>query len=64
MAQINGRDELEIDDKAKLDGEYCKNIGFLMDTRCFFATIFRVLRSEGIVEGGTGVKGKSQKSKT
>jgi O-antigen biosynthesis protein WbqP len=53
-AQINGRDELEIDVKAKLDGEYSKNIGILLDMRCFFATIFRVLRSEGVVEGGTG----------
>jgi len=53
-AQINGRDELEIDVKAKLDGEYTKKIGLLMDIRCFFGTIFSVLRSEGVVEGGTG----------
>jgi O-antigen biosynthesis protein WbqP len=52
-AQINGRDELEIDVKAKLDGEYAKNIGILMDVRCFFGTIFYVLRSDGVVEGGT-----------
>jgi len=55
-AQINGRDELEIDVKAKLDGEYAKEIGFMMDVRCFFGTIFSVLRSEGVVEGGTGRK--------
>jgi len=55
-AQINGRDELEIDVKARLDGEYAKKIGLLMDVRCFFGTIFSVLRSDGIVEGGTGVK--------
>ena len=53
-AQINGRDELEIDMKAKLDGEYVKRIGFLMDIRCFFGTIFSVLRSDGVIEGGTG----------
>lgn len=52
-AQINGRDELDIDLKAKLDGDYARNIGFTMDVRCFFGTVFKVLRSEGIVEGGT-----------
>jgi O-antigen biosynthesis protein WbqP len=51
-AQINGRDELEIDVKAKLDGEYTKKIGMIMDTKCFFGTILTVLRSEGVVEGG------------
>ena len=55
-AQINGRDELEIDVKARLDGEYAEKIGFLMDVRCFFGTIFSVLRSDGVVEGGTGIK--------
>lgn len=58
-AQINGRDELEIDVKARLDGEYADKIGFLMDVRCFFGTIFSVLRSDGVLEGGTGVKAKS-----
>jgi O-antigen biosynthesis protein WbqP len=53
-AQINGRDELEIAVKAKLDGDYVKQIGFWMDLKCFVLTIFRVLRSEGVVEGGTG----------
>ena len=53
-AQINGRDELEIDVKARLDGEYSEKIGFPMDVRCFFGTIFSVLRREGVVEGGTG----------
>lgn len=51
-AQINGRDELEINEKAKLDGEYAQKIGFLMDIRCFLGTIFKVLKTEGIVEGG------------
>lgn len=53
-AQINGRDSIEISDKAKLDGEYVEKIGFLMDLRCFFGTIFSVLRKDGVVEGGTG----------
>nr|WP_214847411.1 sugar transferase [Exiguobacterium sp. s193] len=53
-AQINGRDELPIEVKAKLDGEYIKRMGLLMDARCFVATIFSVLKSEGVVEGGTG----------
>jgi O-antigen biosynthesis protein WbqP len=53
-AQINGRDELPIEVKAKLDGEYVDNIGFVMDVRCFFGTIVSVLKSDGVVEGGTG----------
>lgn len=55
-AQINGRDELPIDVKARLDGEYLEKIGFGMDVRCFFGTIESVLKSDGVVEGGTGVK--------
>lgn len=58
-AQINGRDELEIELKARLDGEYATRIGFIMDLRCFFGTIFSVLRSDGVLEGGTGTKDKS-----
>lgn len=50
-AQINGRDELPIEVKAKLDGEYTKKIGFLMDTRCFFGTIYSVIKRDGVVEG-------------
>lgn len=53
-AQINGRDELEIDVKAKLDGEYVENISFLFDLKCFIGTIFSVLKHDGVVEGGTG----------
>ena len=53
-AQINGRDELEIDVKARLDGEYVKRISFLLDLKCFFGTITSVLKSDGVVEGGTG----------
>lgn len=53
-AQINGRDELEIDVKAKLDGDYIKNMSFIFDIKCFLGTIFSVLKSDGVVEGGTG----------
>ena len=53
-AQINGRDELPIKEKAKLDGEYVKHLGPIMDIRCFFGTIFSVLKSDGVREGGTG----------
>lgn len=53
-AQINGRDELEIPLKAKLDGQYVKRMSFLFDLRCFFGTIISVLKSDGVVEGGTG----------
>lgn len=60
-AQINGRDELEIPVKAKLDGDYVQNISFFFDLKCFFGTISSVLRSDGVVEGGTGVIEKAKK---
>ncbi len=50
-AQINGRDELSIEVKAKLDGEYVKRFGFIMDLKCFFKTILAVLSSRGVSEG-------------
>lgn len=50
-AQINGRDELPIDIKAKLDGEYVGKMSFPFDIVIFFKTVFSVLRSEGVVEG-------------
>lgn len=53
-AQINGRDELEIDVKARLDGEYVESISFWFDLKCFFGTITSVLKHDGVVEGGTG----------
>lgn len=59
-AQINGRDELEIERKAQLDGEYVKGLSFFMDLKCFFGTIGTVLRSDGIVEGGTGALQKDR----
>ncbi|SJN37928.1 Undecaprenyl-phosphate galactosephosphotransferase [Marinilactibacillus psychrotolerans 42ea] len=54
-AQINGRDELPIEVKAKLDGEYVGQISMCMDVKCFFGTIVSVIKNEGVVEGGTGV---------
>ena len=54
-AQINGRDELEIPVKARLDGEYVQRLSFLFDCRCFFGTVGKVLKHDGVVEGGTGV---------
>ena len=60
-AQINGRDELPIDIKAALDGEYVKNLSFLFDCKCFFGTIISVLKSDGVVEGGTGQMEKEKK---
>ena len=54
LAQISGRDELGISEKAKIDGEYVEKIGFLMDMRCLFGTVFAVLGKKGVVEGGTG----------
>ena len=53
-AQINGRDELEIDVKARLDGEYVQNLSFAFDVKCFLGTIRAVLNRDGVVEGGTG----------
>ena len=59
-AQINGRDELEIPVKAKLDGEYVQNMSFWFDCKCFFGTIISVLKSDGVVEGGTGELNKEK----
>ena len=59
-AQINGRDELPIDVKAKMDGDYVKNLGLLFDLKCFLLTITSVLRSDGVVEGGTGTMEKAE----
>lgn len=68
-AQINGRDELEIPVKAKLDGEYTAALnsgwfkGFAMDIKCLFGTIISVLKSDGVVEGGTGEIKKQEERK-
>lgn len=67
-AQINGRDELEIPVKAKLDGEYVKALkkssisGFVMDCKCFFGTITSVLHHDGVVEGGTGEMNREEET--
>ena len=53
-AQICGRDELEIEHKARLDGEYIEKLSFAFDCRCFFGTAISALRGDGVVEGGTG----------
>ena len=55
-AQINGRDEIPIEQKAALDGEYVKNLSFLFDCKCFFGSVIAVLKRDGVVEGGTGAK--------
>ena len=60
-AQINGRDELPIDVKAKLDGEYVQKMSFLFDCKCFCGTIKCVMKKDGIVEGGTGTLKNSQR---
>jgi O-antigen biosynthesis protein WbqP len=59
-AQINGRDELEIPVKAALDGVYIERMGFFFDMKCFFGTFLSVLRSDGVVEGGTGAMREAQ----
>ena len=61
-AQINGRDELEIDVKASLDGYYVEHMSFLFDMKCFFGTITSVLKHEGVVEGGTGELHKEEEA--
>lgn len=69
-AQINGRDELEIPDKAKLDGDYTAILkqggfkAFAMDVRCFLGSISSVFKSEGVVEGGTGELNKEKDTVT
>lgn len=62
-AQINGRDELEIPVKAKLDGEYVERMSFAFDVKCFFGTIASVLKHDGVVEGGTGTINDQSKDK-
>ena len=59
-AQINGRDELEIPVKAAFDGEYVEKMSFMFDCKCFFGTITSVLKSDGVVEGGTGEMKKQE----
>lgn len=60
-AQINGRDELPIEVKARYDGEYVERLSFAFDCKCFFGTIGKVLKRDGVVEGGTGAKEQEEK---
>ena len=60
-AQINGRDELPIEVKARFDGEYVEKLSFFFDCKCFFGTIVSVLKHDGVVEGGTGQLEKEKK---
>lgn len=57
-AQINGRDELEIPEKAKLDGEYCEKLSLGMDLKCFFGSVGVFGGDDSVVEGGTGEMAK------
>lgn len=59
-AQINGRDELEIEEKARLDGEYVEKQSLLFDCRCFFCTIICAINRKGFIEGGTGALKKEE----
>lgn len=61
-AQINGRDTVELEDKARFDGEYVEKMGLKMDIKCFFGTIVNVLKRSGVVEGGTGVAEEKDKT--
>ena len=63
-AQINGRDELEISDKAKLDGEYAQKIGFAMDLKCFLGSVGVFGGDDSVVEGGTGEMAKAERHYT
>lgn len=59
-AQINGRDELPIEVKAKLDGEYVERMSFGFDVKCFVGTLISVMKHDGVVEGGTGTTAKKE----
>lgn len=63
-AQINGRDELTIEEKSAYDGEYVKRLSFAFDCKCFFGTIGAVLRHDGVVEGGTGTLEEQKEKET
>ena len=61
-AQINGRDALEIVEKAQLDGEYVKKLSFFFDVKCFFLSVFKVVFHIDVVEGGTGELHKAEEN--
>lgn len=54
LAQISGRDELKIEDKARLDGEYVKNMNVAFDIKCFLNSVFSVIKTDGVIEGSIG----------
>ena len=56
LAQISGRDELEIEDKARLDGKYVENMNAAFDIKCFLNSVFSVIKTDGVIEGGAGIK--------
>ena len=58
LAQINGRDELPIDVKARLDGEYVRRMSFAFDLRCALGTVLSVLRRDGVREGAADAEEK------
>jgi O-antigen biosynthesis protein WbqP len=60
-AQVNGRDTLPIPDKAKLDGEYIKHFGLWTDAKLLVKTVFAIVKSDGVVEGGTGTLESNRK---
>jgi O-antigen biosynthesis protein WbqP len=62
-AQVNGRDELPIPEKAKLDGYYVKHISLMLDIKIFIKTVFSVFKTEGVVEGGTGTLNSTSSDK-
>ena len=62
-AQINGRDELPLEVKARFDGEYVQRISFWFDCKCFLGTVLSVLKHDGVVEGGTGTLEKEKQEK-
>ena len=63
-AQINGRDELEISDKARLDGEYAQKVSFIMDLKCFLGSLGVFGGDDSVVEGGTGEMAKAERHYT
>lgn len=62
LAQVNGRDELSIEEKSRYDGEYAANITFAMDFKIFFHSVSYVFKRRGVVEGGTGAMQQQKKS--
>ena len=64
LAQVNGRDELPIDVKARYDGEYAAHVTFWNDVKIFFRSITYVFQRRGVVEGGTGAMNQTKEEKS